>query len=424
MKSIQRNCVRKSFALGSRIRRSAAPAVEDHDQTTTWYEPPWNQTRAVRVMEKAQSRTLLGAILTGFVAGIVFAGILLYWNPEPPPAPVTEAREPAADLDPAEKNTISIFQRASPAVVNVANIALLEQAAGPFSYNVLEVPQGSATGFLWDKRGHIVTNYHVVHNADSVQVTFSDGSQMQAKIAGRYRHKDLAVLKVDLPASRISPIEIGTSSGLLVGQTVLAIGNPFGLDQSLTTGVVSALGREIMAMTQRPIQDMIQTDAAINPGNSGGPLLDSRGRLIGVNTAIFSRTGSSAGIGFAIPADTVKMVVDQIIEHGKVLRPGLGVDLYDDAVMQSRGIEGAGVRVVVERSAADRAGLRGASRTRTGRLVLPDVIVGIDGKKIKSSIDLFRALDRYKIGDEVEIAFVREGKEQTLRVKLQALEGD
>ncbi len=430
---IRRNCVRKSLALGSKIRRSAASMVTDHDQTTTWFEPPWNQIRAVRTMEKAGSRTLLGAILTGFVGGIVFAGILLYWNPEPIPVavPVTEAQDRTADLDPAERNTVSIFQRTAPAVVNVAQILRGRvRGRGLFSYNVMEVPKDTGTGFVWDKRGHIVTNYHVLQGADTFQVTFADGTQSRARVVGLYLPKDLAVLRVDLPASKLTPIQVGTSANLLVGQSVLAIGNPFGLDHSLTTGIVSALGREVKSPPVRdqdgmvvefPIQDVIQMDAAINPGNSGGPLLDSRGRLIGVNTQIATTSGSSAGIGFAIPVDTVKMVVNQLIEHGKVIRAGLGIAPVPPSLSYSSQIVGAVIGVAQEGSAAARAGLQGIEETEDG-LRIRDVIVGIDGKKVRSFDDLRLVLESYKVGDEVEVTYTRDGKERRTRVKLQAIQ--
>jgi S1-C subfamily serine protease len=207
-----------------------------------------------------------------------------------------------------------------------------------------------------------------------------------------------------------------------VGQGVLAIGNPFGLDHSLTTGVVSALGREIKALDGRPIQDVIQTDASINPGNSGGPLLDSKGRLIGMNTAIFSPSGTSAGIGFAIPVDIVKDIVTQIIEKGKVTRPGLGVELFPDSVAARLRLDGCIISEVVSQSAADTAGLRGTRRTQDGDIELGDVIVDLNSRKITSNDDLFKAMEKYKVGDEVELTVNRAKQSKKVKVKLQAIE--
>jgi len=209
---------------------------------------------------------------------------------------------PRGDLAEEEKTTIALFRQASPSVVHITTLAVRQDA---FSLDVFQIPQGTGSGFVWDNQGRIVTNFHVIRDADAAQVTLADHSSWKARLVGAYPDKDLAVLMVDAPKDRLHPIAIGTSHDLQVGQRLFAIGNPFGLDQSLTTGIISALGREIESVNRRAIKDMIQTDAAINPGNSGGPLLDSSGRLIGVNTAIYSPSGASAGIGFAIPVDEV-----------------------------------------------------------------------------------------------------------------------
>ena len=234
--------------------------------------------------------------------------------------------------------------------------------------------------------------------------------------------KDLAVLRIDAPANRLQPIPIGTSKDLLVGQSVFAIGNPFGLDQSLTTGVISALGREIESVTRRPIQGVIQTDAAINPGNSGGPLLDSAGRLIGVNTAIYSPTGASAGIGFAIPVDTVNRIVPELIRYGKVVRPGIGVQIAEEQIADRLGVKGVLVVDVVPGSAAARAGIRPTRREGSGRVRLGDVITAIDGKKVESPNELFLLLEKYKVGDSVAISLLREGKPVQTKVVLEAVQ--
>ncbi len=244
---------------------------------------------------------------------------------------------PRGDLAADEKSMIAIFRQASPSVVHITTLAVRQDA---FSFDVLQIPQGTGSGFVWDADGHVVTNFHVIQEADAATVTMADHSNWKAHLVGAYPDKDLAVLRVDAPPASLHPIPIGTSHDLQVGQKVFAIGNPFGLDQSLTTGIISALGREIQSVTQRPIKDVIQTDAAINPGNSGGPLLDSAGRLIGVNTAIYSPSGVSAGIGFAIPVDEVNRLVPQLIRHGRVIRPGLGIQVGPDRLAAELGLSG------------------------------------------------------------------------------------
>ena len=221
--------------------------------------------------------------------------------------------------------------------------------------DVTEIPQGTGSGFVWDQDGHIVTNFHVVQEGDRANVTLNDGSTYPATIVGTTPDKDIAVLKIDAPPQKLLPLPIGQSSNLKVGQKVLAIGNPFGLDQTLTTGVISGLGREIKSVSGRPIHDVIQTDASINPGNSGGPLLDSSGRLIGINTAIYSPSGANAGIGFAVPVDTVNQIVPQLMKFGKITRPGLGISILADQIAQQNRIDG-----VVDRPGRHRA----APRTR------------------------------------------------------------
>jgi S1-C subfamily serine protease len=253
-------------------------------------------------------------------------------------------------------------------------------------------------------------------------VTLDDQSQYRAKIVGTYPDKEIAVLEITAPAEKLHPIKIGRSSDLHVGQTALAIGNPFGLDHTLTVGVISALGREIQAMTQRRIADVIQTDAAINPGNSGGPLLNSSGQLIGMNTAILSPSGVNAGIGFALPIDTIHRYVDQIIRSGKVSGVGLGVAIVADYYTRPRGIRGVLLDTVYPNSAAARAGLRGTQTNQEGELLLGDIITGINGKKVADGDSLRNALEPFSVGDEVEVTFEREKKERKTTVKLQQID--
>ena len=325
---------------------------------------------------------------------------------------------PRGDLSSDESLTISLFRRASPSVVNITTLAVRRDF---FTLNLLEIPEGTGSGFVWDKAGHIVTNFHVIQNADVAQVTLADRSTRKARKIGVAPDKDLAVLRIDVPKNGLRPIPIGTSNDLRVGQKVLAIGNPFGLDQTLTTGVISALGREIESVTRRPIQGVIQTDAAINPGNSGGPLLDSAGRLIGVNTQIFSPSGASVGIGFAIPVDTVNRIVPQLIRHGRVIRPGLGVQVAEEQLARELGLPGVLIVDVAPEGAAAKAGIRPTRRDFSGQVILGDVIVALDGKQIESVNDLYLVLEQYGIGETVTLTILREGKRHKVRVILERL---
>ncbi len=334
---------------------------------------------------------------------------------EAEPRPIT----PRGDLSEDEKSTIAIFREAAPSVVNITTMAVRRDI---FSMNIFQIPKGSGSGFVWDKRGHVVTNFHVIQGADSAQVTFADRSTYRARVVGVYPDKDLAVLKIDAPAERLKPIMVGSSTDLQVGQKVFAIGNPFGLDHTLTTGVISALGREIQSVTGRPIKDVIQTDAAINPGNSGGPLLDSAGRLIGMNTAIVSPAGVSAGIGFAIPVDEINRLTPQLIRHGKVIRPGLGVQIAHDRISRQLGLEGVLILGVQPDSPAAKAGLRGTRRDTDGDVIIGDVIVGINQRKIRSVRELLDALADYQIGDTVTVRVLRGEELLEFRVPLENIE--
>jgi S1-C subfamily serine protease len=343
-----------------------------------------------------------------------WVGSAALYDPRAAPRPVT-AR---GDLSSAEKSTIALFRQASPAVVNITAIGVQRDL---FTLNLYQIPQGTGSGFVWDTRGNVITNFHVIQNADAAQVTLADQSNWRARVVGVAPDKDLAVLRIDAPANRLQPIPIGTSKDLHVGQSVFAIGNPFGLDQTLTTGVISALNREIESITRRPIQGVIQSDAAINPGNSGGPLLDSAGRLIGVNTAIYSPSGASAGIGFAIPVDTVNRIVPELIRSGKITRPGLGVQIADEQIAQRLGVSGVLVVDVAKGSAASKAGIQPTRRDSEGRLRLGDVIIAIDGKNVVTPNDLFLLLEKYKVGDIVTVSLLRDGKTVQAKVALEPI---
>lgn len=319
-------------------------------------------------------------------------------------------------LNEAEKATIRLFENAAPSVAFITTTQLRQDY---WTRNVMEIPQGSGSGFVWDKNGHVITNYHVIQGADKAQVTLSDRTTWDAELIGAAPEKDLAVLKITAPTSALRPIPVGSSDNLLVGQSVLAIGNPFGLDQTLTTGIISALGREIKSVSGIPIRDVIQSDAAINPGNSGGPLLNSSGELIGVNTAIYSPSGASAGIGFSIPVDVVKWAVPDLIKYGKINRPALGIELANAQTTQRLGLRGALITHVIEGSAAEKAGLQPTYRDRSGRIRLGDAIIGINNEKVESSNDLILILEKYKIGDNVRVKVLRDEKEQEVMVRLQ-----
>lgn len=284
----------------------------------------------------------------------------------------------------------------------------------------MSVPQGSGSGFIWDKKGHVVTNYHVIRGASDLRVTLGDQSVYEADVVGYDEDKDVAVLHIDAPEDKLRPLTVGSSSDLLVGQKVFAIGNPFGLDHTLTTGVISGLRREISsAATGRPIQDVIQTDAAINPGNSGGPLLDSAGNLIGINTAIYSPSGASSGVGFSIPVDTVSGIVEQIVKFGKVTRPVLGISFAPEQAVEQLGVSGVLVLDAPPNGPAGKAGLRPTTRDSYGRLVLGDVITSVNGKKIANGSDLYKILDRCKVGDMVKLEVLRGDQKVSVDVTLE-----
>jgi 2-alkenal reductase len=327
-------------------------------------------------------------------------------------AETPRAVTPRGDLAEAERAAITLFERVSPSVVHVfARPSSRELAFAEGGEGQGGVQSGS--GFIWDEAGHIVTNNHVVQGARPVQIRLASGEMVQAEVVGTAPNYDLAVLRISRARQLPPPIAVGSSSELKVGQTAFAIGNPFGLDQTLTTGVISALQRRLPTSEGREISDVIQTDAAINPGNSGGPLLDSAGRLIGVNTAIFSPSGASAGIGFAVPVDVVNRVVPQLIRTGRMPNPGIGIMAGEEAVTARLGIEGVVIVRTVPNSPAARAGLRGVD-PRTGEI--GDIIVGANGRPVRRLSDLTAAIERTGIGQPVELTVERNGRSVTVRV--------
>jgi S1-C subfamily serine protease len=360
----------------------------------------------------------LNLVLLGVIGAVV---LWTFWPFVPKPWPglnPTEAERPVTargNLADIEKTTIDIFKTASPSVVHITTLV---NAAQPFSMNVEQVPQDTGSGFIWDKSGHVVTNFHVIRGGDAAVVVLADGSKWQARLVGAYPAKDLAVLSIDAPAAKLQPIMVGASANLQVGQMVFAIGNPFGLDQTLTTGVVSALGREIESTPGRNIRNVIQTDAAINPGNSGGPLLDSAGRLIGINSSILSPSGAFAGVGFAIPVDEVNRVVTELIRHGKVAPPSLGVSLAPDQLTERLNLDGVLVMGVDPNGPAAQAGLRPTTRDLGGNVALGDVITAVDGKPVRSTEDYFAALENHKPGDQVTLTVERDGGQQSIPITL------
>lgn len=352
---------------------------------------------------------------------LVIASIWWYLSyPRSPHDPNAEPRPVTArgDLAEDEKNTIDLFETVSPSVVYITSIELRRSL---FSLNIYEIPQGTGSGFIWDNDGRIVTNYHVIEDASRVKVTLADHSTWKGTVVGVSPDKDIAVLQISAPSDKLKPIIVGESLDLRVGQKVFAIGNPFGLDQTMTTGIVSALGREINSVSGRTIRDVIQTDAAINPGNSGGPLLDSAGRLIGVNTAIFSPSGASAGIGFAVPVDIINRVVPEIIRYGRVIRPGLGVSIANDRLMDRLGIEGVLLINIQPDSAAEAAGLQGTRRIGND-IILGDIIESVNDEPVSTYDDLRNEFDKYRVGDEVTLGIIRDERHISLRVKLEQVE--
>ena len=363
--------------------------------------------------------SLITFILLGAVVYMATIQVKAWWSDQAAASITPRTVTPRDDLGEGEKATIKLFEETSPSVVFITTINLRRDF---FSTNIYKIPAGTGSGFIWDSAGHIVTNYHVIKGADEAKITLWDQSTWDAKLVGAEPDKDLAVLKIKAPDKRLKPIKIGESKNLLVGQNAYAIGNPFGFDQTLTTGIISALGREIESITRRPITGVIQTNAAINPGNSGGPLLDSANRLIGINTAIYSPTGSYAGIGFAVPVDTVNRIVPQLIEFGKVIKPGLGINIAPDSFVTNR-LNTTGVLILntVPGGGAQKAGLKATTQSANGRISMGDIIKEIEGKTVIDSSDLFRILDSKVVGDKVKVTVDRGGESKKIEVTLGAL---
>jgi S1-C subfamily serine protease len=327
---------------------------------------------------------------------------------------------PRGDLAADEQTTVEIFRKASPSVVYITT---LQRVRNPWTRDILSVPQGTGSGFIWDDLGHLVTNNHVIAEASEANVRLNDGRSYSAVLVGSSPDHDLAVLRIRVPFDRPPPVPVGSSGDLKVGQKVFAIGNPFGLDYTLTTGVVSALDRSLSEGRDGvAIDHLIQTDAAINPGNSGGPLLDSAGRLIGINTAIYSPSGAYAGIGFAVPVDTVNRVVPELIAKGRYTRPSLGISVDEDinrVILRKLNLQGVLVLQVEVGSAAEKAGLLGTFIDVNGDVVPGDVIQKIGGRAVTSVNELLGRLDDYRVGDKVRVTLWRNGEVIELDMVLQ-----
>jgi S1-C subfamily serine protease len=324
------------------------------------------------------------------------------------------------DLATDERATIELFEKSRDSVVFISTSRLVQDI---WTRNVFAIPRGTGSGFMWDDAGHVVTNFHVIEGASEATIKLADGRDYKAALVGVSPAHDIAVLRIGIGFKRPPPVPIGTSHDLKVGQKVFAIGNPFGLDWTLTTGIISALDRSLPSESgTTSIQHLIQTDAAINPGNSGGPLLDSAGRLIGINTAIYSPSGASVGIGFAVPVDTVMRVVPQIIAKGKYIRPTLGIEVderLNARITAMLDIEGVVVFRVKPDSAADKAGLKGATLTPDGGIIPKDVIVAIQGKQVDSVSKLLAMIDDFNVGDIVQLTIMRDGQTKEIDVILQ-----
>jgi S1-C subfamily serine protease len=369
-----------------------------------------------RPMPRALKLSLLAA-----AGGLLAFGVLSLLprpgNGQPRPDAQPRAVAPRGALSAAEQANIELFKRVSPSVVHITTVA---QQRDMFSMNVQQVPRGTGTGFVWDDTGHVVTNFHVIQGGSGAQVTLADQSSYEAKLVGAFPDRDLAVLRIEAPKAKLPPIAIGSSRDLVVGQQVYAIGNPFGLDQTLTTGIVSALNREIESFNARTIRGVVQTDAAINPGNSGGPLLDSAGRLIGVNTQIASPSGASAGIGFAIPVDEVNRIVPRLIRDGRFVRPALGVTAAAPQVSRALNLpKGVPLVQVSPGGPAARAGLQ--PFRRDGRNVVQgDVITAVGGEPVESLDDMLTLLENRAPGETVALTVWRAGQTRQVQAVLGA----
>jgi S1-C subfamily serine protease len=361
----------------------------------------------------------LAAALPGLLGGLLISDAGSAHARTEVAAPRAISPRPALAAD--EQANIDLFKRSSPSVVHITTLAAQRDM---FSMNVQQVPRGTGTGFVWDERGHIVTNFHVIQGGSSATVMLADQTSFPAKLVGAFPDRDLAVLKIEVPRDKlpqVPPLAVGTSRDLIVGQRVYAIGNPFGLDQTLTMGVVSALNREIESFNGRTIKGVVQTDAAINPGNSGGPLLDSAGRLIGVNTQIASPSGASAGIGFAIPVDEVNRIVPRLIRDGRFVRPAIGVSSGPANLSRALNLpRGVALVQVGRNSPAARAGLQPFRRDGNGDIVAGDVITAVADRPVADLDDMLAALEERQPGESVQLTVWRTGQTRKVTVVLAA----
>ena len=374
-------------------------------------------------------------LLVLFVLGGLALGYFVFRDRRSPNDPDARLREvlPRGERDALEKERIRVFKEVSPSVVNVDTLRV--QRAG-FA-GAVERALGTGSGFVWDTEGRIVTNFHVIRDtlqvnpagavavrpSATIRITLADRGAWNARLVGVAPDHDLAVVQIDAPAARLKPIPVGSSGDLEVGQTVYAIGNPFGQSLTFTHGIVSALDREIQSVTDRPITGVIQTDASLNPGNSGGPLLDREGRLIGVNTAITSPSGGNVGIGYAIPVDTVNQVVTELIRTGRAARPSLGITLLRDRDTRALGFErGVMIDEVRPGGAAARAGLQGLRvDPATGRPIPGDVILAIDREPVNAVADYIRVMSRLRVQQTVTLTIQRGDETEEVRVTLEGI---
>ncbi|MDQ3665894.1 MAG: trypsin-like peptidase domain-containing protein [Acidobacteriota bacterium] len=374
-------------------------------------------------MYKITARQILViALISGLVAAATVALVNRLSNRLEPAGSAFTEKSPAGITEPGlatdEQNNIEIYRTLSPGVVNIHSTSYARDFFG-----FVEPQEGVGSGSILDQAGHILTNNHVVERAEKLSVSFGSLKKYAATVVGRDPDTDLAVIRlIEKPREQLTVVPLGDSDKLEVGQKVLAIGNPFGLDRTLTTGVISGLQRPIRASNNRQIEGAIQTDASINRGNSGGPLLDSRGRMIGINSQILSPSGASAGVGFAVPVNIAKRIVPQLISSGQVLRPKLGITTRNVEAFKNQVnlpvSEGVLIWQVAAGGAAANAGLRGLTQTENGDVELGDIIVAINGEKVGNSDDLFRVLDKHRVGAVVPVDVVRDGRRMTVSVRL------
>jgi S1-C subfamily serine protease len=381
------------------------------------YEPDYQSARPVRGFP-------WGCVIV-FVFVLIGGGLLAWYFIERGPGRAAGGESAVSaivvargSLKSEQERAENVYKKAAPSVVHVTRLGV---ERNQITLDLEKVPEGTGSGFVWDKDGHIVTNNHVIADVSfGVSVTLPDHSTWTARVVGAFPEKDLAVLHIDAPKDKLHPIVVGSSHDLQVGQSAYAIGNPFGLDQTLTTGVISALDRQIQAEKGQRIQHVIQTSAAINPGNSGGPLLDDDGRLVGITAAILSPSGAWAGVGFAIPVDEVNQVVAQALAKPRVIRPALGVTLAPPKLAEQLGTTGVLILDVLPDSGAAKAGLHPTRRSEEGDIQLGDVILAVAGQDVHSAQDVRAALAQHKVGQTVPVTVERGGQSTTVNVTLQA----